>query len=75
MKTCMISCMFIQYSLLNMYESKKCFVNRCYEVNVEYNFCVSVVVLVVIESYCVVCCVMSQLGAGGLSLLLLICIA
>jgi len=58
-----------------MYDSKKCFMNSCYEVNVHYNFCVSVVVFEVIESYCVVCHIMSHLGTEGLSLLLLICIA
>jgi hypothetical protein len=58
-----------------MLDSKKCFVNRFYAVNVQYNFCVSVVVLEVTESYCVVCCIMSQLRTEGLSLLLLICVA
>jgi len=71
----MFSCMLIQYSLLNMYDSKKCFVNRCYEVNMQYNFCVSVLVFEVIRIYCVVCRIMSQLGTEGLSLLLPICIA
>jgi len=74
MKTFMFSCMLIQYSFLNMYDSKKCYVNRCYVVNVHYNFCISVVVFEVIES-CVVCRIVSQLGTEGLILLLLICIA
>jgi hypothetical protein len=75
MKTFMFSFIFIQYSLLYMYDSKKCFVNRCYEVNIQYNFFVSIVVFEVIKSYCVVCCIMSKLRTEGLSLLLLISIA
>jgi hypothetical protein len=59
MKTYMFLVCLLSTIVLNMYGSKKCFVDRCYTVNVQYNFHVSVVVFEVIKSGYLVCCVMS----------------